>query len=290
MTGEESVFSCVKRQDIPAEAARRAPPAAPPPPAQQQQSDSLDVKIADFDIKLKELEAASLTSATSGRKVEHLEKTIAELGGILEGYRLKNQDEKDAFIPYLEQLRKDISAVCYRLAAVEGSGQRFAAADLTGISVNVNLFERRLKKLETGISSELAERFSALDSAFGETSRKAGLAHETAFGNARRVDKVEERVARLAYVESRMISIEGKLERINECDALVQALRVSVEGMEKNVNFVLHEAAGISGEQNRIGSDFESLSRQVKQLTALFNHFRRELAFLIPKKQESGGQ
>lgn len=288
MKPEDSLFSCIKRGESGEEGlhlpANPSPPPAAPPPAPRQ-PDRLEAQVAELEAKVRKLEC--LSADVPGQKTDELGKALEEVrGAVLEG-RQESQAVKDEFFRRVERLATEISAVCLRLAAVEEAGKGLFAKS-PEIFGGGEFIERRLKIVEAEIAAELGRRFSSFDAALADASRKAGLAIETAGGTARRADSLEERVSRLAYLESRLHSIEAKLERVNECDALVQALRVSVESMERNVNAVRHETAGISGEQTKICSDFEALSRQVKQLGALFNYFRGELAFLVPAKKETG--
>ena len=284
MTGEESVFFCIKRQDAPEEAARPLPPPAPPPvpppvphagPSPKQYEDlcskltALEAKV----VKLEEISSASATAA-AGSKAETqaaqlrcagLEREVAGLKKLIEA-----------------------SVPAGRDAVSTAIGQ---FSSLHSISLSVSLFEGRLKNIETGLANELKERFLMLDASFGETARKAGLAQETAAGSARRVEKMEERLARLPYLENRVNAGAEKLERIYELEALTQSLKLSVEGMEKHFDAAMRDSAITSAEHKKICSDFESLSHNVSHLAALFNQIRTELAFLMPKRQESpGGQ
>lgn len=283
MTGEKSVFSFINQPDIPDEAARPLPPpipspVPPPPPCPgplQKQYEELCAKLTALEakaIKLEEINSASAAAAV-GLKAETqaaqlrcagLERAVAGLKKLIED-----------FVPEHRAGRDTVSAAAGR------------SSSLSSISLSVGLFEGRLNNIETGLANELKERFLILDSAFGEMARKAGLAQEIAAGSARRVEKMEERVARLPYLENRVNAGAQKLERIYELEALSQSLKLSVEGMEKHVDATMRDSAAMSAEHKKICSDFESLSHNVRHFTVLFNQLRTELAFLMPKRQES---
>lgn len=291
MTSGDSVFSCIKQQEIPEEAARHTPQysPAPPPPPQLKQQEDLCAKIAALEGKIKKLEERdAITSALiEGFKAEV--KTAQRRADELERNASGWQKTIETLSAAMGQFKEETSALRMRTGSVEETLRRFDLSNSSSISLSVALLEGRLKNLEAGLANELKERFLTLDAAFRETSGKAGLAQETAMGSARRVEKLEERAARLPYLENRLNSYEGKLERLYDLDALSQSLKSSVEGMENNFNTSMHESASLSGEHKKICSDFESLSRQVKHFAALFNQLRTELSFLMPKKQESFG-
>jgi len=367
MTDGDSVFSCIDPHDGRNEAELPVPPPAPPlpPPPPPGQHEDLCAKVAALEAKIKKLEerdhaaaaavegykaeaqAAQLRAAELERGISGLKKTIEDSGrdsragqdtngiairelkeelhsqrarvgsldkifqnpdlsglnslslsvGLLEG-RLKNLEA--GLVNELKERFLTLDAGFGETARKAGLAQETAAAGARRVEkleervVRLPYLENRLKscedKLEAGLANELKERFSTLDAAFGETARKAGLAQEIAAGGARRVEKLEERVARLPYLENRLKSSEDKLERIYDLEALTQSLNLSVEGMEKSFSAAMRESSLVSAEHKKICSDFESLSRQVKQLTALFNQFRTELAFLMPRKQESSGR
>ena len=286
MTGEESVFFCIKHQAAPEETARDLPPPIPPPPPppvphtgpSSERYEDLCAKVAALEAKvnkLAEINSASVAAAV-GLKAETqavqlrcagLEREVAELKKFI----------KDS-VPDGRTGRDTVST-----AAGE------VTSGLSSLSLSVSLFEGRLKSIETGLANELKERFLILDSAFGEAGRKAVLAYETAAGSARRVEKMEERIARLPYLENRVNADAQKLERIYELEALSQSLKLSVEGMEKHFDAAMRDSAVMSAEHKKICSDFESLSHNVRHLTILFNQLRTELAFLMPKKRESVG-
>lgn len=304
MTSGDSLFSCIKpphgADDCEAGPGQPHPP-APPVPAPTRQVEDLTARIAELEDKIKKLEAknsAPVPAAADGLKtdlqaaqgrISGLERVVAGFQQAAEGAAREKQAKKEAAAPALEQVGADLAALRTRAVAVEEICRRIDLAELDGVSAGIAAFEKRLSNLESGVVSELEARFSTLDSAFGKVVRKANVSHETAAGCARRVDKLEERLARLSYLENRLGSNEGKLERLYDLEAIVQALKVSVESAENDFGQVMREAAGISAEHKKIRSDFESISCQVKHLTALFNHFRAELSFLIPKNTENAG-
>lgn len=289
MTGGDSVFSCINQPGPREEAARGAPQSVPAPPQPPRRDDELYAKVAALEAKMQKLEEAgsAAAAAVEGLKAEaraaqrraaELERDAAELKRISGAGSLA-----------VAQVKEELSALRGWAASLEEIARRLDPSALSSVALSVDLLEGRLKNLESGLSNELKERFSVLDAAFGETARKAGMSQEMAAGSARRVEKLEERVSRLSYLESRLAGSEGKLERIYELDALSQSLKLSVEGMEKNFSAAMRESSLVSAGHKKICSDFESLAAQVRQLTALFNQFRTELAFLMPKKQESIG-
>jgi archaellum component FlaC len=306
MTGRDSLFSCIKNppgaEDYAAGLGQPhppAPPSAPPARAPTGQVENLTAKIAELEDKIKKLEAknsAPAPAAADGLKtdlqaalgrISGLERVVAGLQQAAEGAAREKREAKVAAAPALDQVMADLAALRTRAGAVEETCRRIDLADLDGIGAGIGALGKRLNDLETGVVCELNERCLSLDSAFGKVSRKASVSHETAAGSARRVDKLEERLARLSYLENRLASNESKLERIYDLEAIVQALKVSVEGAENNSGLIMREAAGISAEHKKIRSDFESISHQVKHLAVLFNHFRAELSFLMPKNTEN---
>lgn len=291
MTSGDSVFSCIKKQDIPEEAARHTPQysPAPTPPPQPKQQEDLYAKIAALEVKIKKLEErdAIVSALIEGFKAEV--KAAQRRADDLERNAAESRKTTETLAAALGQFKEEVSALRTRTGSVEETLRRFDLSNSSSISLSVALLKGRLKNLEVGLAHELKERFLALDAAFRETASKVGLAQETAVGSARRVEKLEERAARLPYLENRLNSYEGKLERLYDLDALSQSLKLSVEGMENNFNTSMQETASLSGEHKKISSDFESLSREVNHFAALFNQLRTELSFLMPKKQESIG-
>jgi len=220
---------------------------------------------------------SGLESAAAG-----FQKTIEELRGA-------GTAAQETVMRALEQLKEEMTALRSRTAEAEGSGRRLVAADLDAVTVGLGLLEGRMKNLEAGVVSQLNERFSSLETAFGEVARKANMAHETAAAGARSVEKLEERAANLAYLENRLSLNEGKFEKLYDLEAVVKALKVSVESLENNFTEVMREAQRVSLDTKKCRADLEPLSHQVKHLTVLFNHFRTEFSFLLSKKAESAG-
>lgn len=291
MTGGDSIFSCVKQQVIPDGEARHAPQYSPvpPPPPQGKHQVELFAKMAALEGKIKKLEERDAAASASVECFKAEAKAAQLRAEGLERNAVGLRKTTEALAATMGQFKEDVSALRVRTAAIEETLRRSELAGPGSISLSVGLLEGRLKNLEAGLANELKERFLTLDAAFGETARKACLAQETSAGSARRVENLEERVVRLPYLENRINSNEGKLEKLYDLDALARSLKISVEGMEKNFNAAIQESASLSGEHKKIRSDLESLSRQVKHFAALFNQLRAELAFLMPKKQESIG-
>lgn len=293
MTGKESVFSCINHKDIHAEAARHIPPLSPTPVSSSSspmnQQEDLGGQVATLEAKIIRLEerdcAAALAVEVFKAEAQIAQRRASELEREAEG--LKKRDE--TFSLLMGQLREELAALRTRVGSVEKIICRLDPSNLNSVALSVGLLEGRLKNLEADLANEFKERFSALDAAFGEASLKAGLARETAYGSARCVEKMEERIARLPYLENRLNASEVKLERIYDLEVLSESLKVSVDGMVNKFSAAMRESAVMSVEHEKNCSDFESLSHQVKQLTALFNHFRSELSFLMPKKQGSIG-
>ncbi len=315
MTGGDSVFSCLTHPPAAPDATRRMPapgsdipvPAPPPPPPPPPpavptgQFDDMAAKIAELEDKVKKLEAKEPAPVyavadalkeemtIAQRRITELERVAAGLLKVISAAAKEREGEKEAISQVVDRFKGELAALRFRAGAVEELCRGIGLQKVDGLAVGLGLLERRLENLESGVATEINERFAALDSAFAEIARKASLAQETASGSARSVDKIEERTARLPYLENRLAGDEQKLERIYEVEAGVQALKTFVESVENKFSGVKQATAGISAEHKQIRSDFESISHQVKHLTILFNHFRTELSFLLPKKKESVG-
>lgn len=296
MAGEESLFSFIKPPAAPAGAAQRAQaPAAPPPPPRQ--DEKLIARIAELEAKIKLLETKDFgpgRAAVDGLKTELLDsqRSICGLENAIAGLRKEVEEAgrdkqalKESLSLATKQFQGELSGLRYRADSVEEQFRGLSLSDLDG-----RLSERVLKQVEGGVVSEFRDRFSTLDAAFGQVAGKANMAYETSAGSARRVDKLEERAAAISYLESRLESNEKRIEKTYDLEAIVQAMKISVESVENKFSVAIEDTAGISAENKKIISDFESLSHQVKQLTALFNYFRTELAFLLPKKKDSVGE
>lgn len=283
MSGD-SLFSFIKRSAEPEKPAQRAPAPPPPPhtpaPAQHAPAppppstvnyDKLAARIAELEAKVKSLEA-------SGEKISALEQASA---GLFAGLQ-KTDGDVDRVMQQLPKLVGELTVIRSRLDGLEETCR--------GLSMSGSESKRYIKDLEASVLGEIKERFAAFDIAFGEILRKASLAHDTAAAGAKRLDKVEERSLRLSHIENRLENDEKKLETIYEVDASVQALKSAMESIEGRIASLMKESACLAGEQKRELSDLEALSHQVRQLSALFNYFRTELSFLLPKKKENVGE
>ena len=304
MNGEESVFSCIKQQDSHEGAASHAPASAPSSQpyrgSSPGQHDDLCAKVAALEAKIQKLEeinsasaaaAAGLKSETQAAQLRsaELEREVTGLKKLVEVFTLERRAGRDAVSAATGHFKEELASYSSRIGSIEGVVRGLDPSSLNAVSLSVGLFEGRLKNIETGLANELKERFSLLDSACCETARKAVMAQETAAGSARRMEKVEEKIARLTYIENRVNAGAEKLERIYELEALSQSLILSVEGMEKHFSSSMRDSATLSAQNKKISSDFDSLSLNVKHLAALFNQFRTELAFLMPKTKETAG-
>lgn len=295
MSPGDSVFSCIHPHE---EVQRCAPPPPPPHPSPApMREDKAAVKLTALEariIKLEECAAAAASAAEASRKEAQaavgraagLEKKLEKLTDRLAA-AAQSAGPDGATAVAVTGLRHELSSYSQRMASAEEALRRFDPAGLNSIALSVRLLEGRLKSIETGFAEELHERSSALASQAGDAARKAGLALEMTGSAVRRLEKLEENSARLPYIERRFSALESRLERIYELDALAQSLKLGVEGMENKMASAMKESAAISGGQAQLSSDFESLSAQVRQMTALFNQFRTELSFLIPKKQKN---
>ncbi|PKM98911.1 MAG: hypothetical protein CVU79_01280 [Elusimicrobia bacterium HGW-Elusimicrobia-3] len=184
-------------------------------------------------------------------------------------------------------MKQELSVLSRRLLAAEAAVSRDSLRD--GQASALEAADRRLKEAEARIGEEIERRFAGLDTAIFEIARKALTAKEAAAGNTRRLERLEERTARLTYIEKRLNSSENKFERICECEALAESLKVSVEEVERTLAEMLHKEASLAAENRKTASELQSLSAQVGQISALFNHFRSELSFLIPGRKDVAG-
>lgn len=187
----------------------------------------------------------------------------------------------------IPELKQELSALSRRLSAAEAAVSRDSGHD--GQTSALETAERRLKEAETRLGEEIERRFAGFDTAIVEIARKAQTAKEAAAGNSRRLERLEERTARLTYIEKRLNSSENKFERICECEALSESLKVSVEEVERTLAEMLHKEASLAAENRKTTAELQSLSAQVGQISALFNHFRSELSFLIPGRRDVAG-
>ena len=264
------------------------------------ESDRAAAAFGALEARIKKLERTGAAPAVSvegfERKLQAAQFSVLELeqemSGIkrqLDAVKAGGQTSQAEALSTVVQLKEALGLQRGRVGTLEEIVRRLDPGALNSLAISVSLYEGRLKSLETGLADELKERFTLFDTALRDAVRKAGAAQETATGSFRRIEKIEERTARLSYLEDRLNSNEDKLRMVYELEAFSQSLKASVEGMGKSFNAAMRGAAVISAEHEKIASDFESLSRQVKHLEALFNQFRTELAFLMPKKQENPG-
>ncbi|MCM2266935.1 MAG: hypothetical protein NDI60_04075 [Elusimicrobiales bacterium] len=297
MSDGDSVFSFLKPQAVPAPAP--APAAAPRVP------DNVTAKIAELEAKLKALEAkagqvgampppppppgqpaahrADLEAQQS--RVDQLEKTVLELRRALDNSIKDRLAEKENFSVSAERLGGELAVLRARVEAAEEISRDVSRSETDG-----SLYARFSEKVDTQLIAGLKSRLAALESVFDTVSRKAHAAGETSSGNSRRLDKLDERAARLEYLETRVEAADRKLERVYELDAAVQALKAGVEDAGAKAAAAVSAVAAAGAEQERSRSGFESLSHQVKHLSALFNYFRTELSFLLPKEREKAGR
>ena len=293
----DSLFSFIKR---PAEAEKPAPrapepqaapaqaqqaPAPPPPPSANYEK--LAARVAELEARLKaaeaprekisELEGRLKALEASQGKISGLERASAGLSAGLQ----KAAADSERTAQELPKLRGELAVFRSRLEGIEETCR--------GLAMSGTESKRYLKDLEASLLGELKERFSLFDTAFGEIARKAGLAYDTAAAGVQRLDRVEERSLKLSHLENRLESDEKKLETLYAVDASVQALKNAMASLEGRLAALMKESACLSGERQRGLADLESLTHQVRQLSALFNHFRTELSFLLPKKKEKAG-
>lgn len=300
----DSLFSFIKRPGEAEKPAPRAPepqaPAPAPAPAQAQHApappppssanyEKLAARVTELEARLKaaeapqreklsELEARIRSLEASREKIYGLERAAAELSAGLQTAAANSERTAQE----LPKLRGEMAVVRSSLDGMEETCR--------GLAMSGAESKRYLRDLEASLLGELKERFSLFDTAFGEIARKAGLAYDTAAAGVQRLDKVEERSLKLSYLEDRLENDERKLETLYAVDASVQALKTAMGSLEERLASLMKEGACLAGEQQRGLADLESLTHQVRQLSALFNHFRTELSFLLPKKKEKAGE
>lgn len=185
--------------------------------------------------------------------------------------------------------QKKLAALEARLAALEELSARLGGETAGLVSVTLAPLEGRLQSLEAGLANELKDRFGEVDSALRDAVVKARAAQEASAGAAQRMDKMDERLAQLPYLENRVGGIEEKSGRIYDVEAVNHSLELRMEKLERDVHNCLIEVSNSAVEGKRVSSELDSLSRTVSHLSALFNHFRSELAFLMPKIREGKG-
>jgi chromosome segregation ATPase len=284
MTGQDSLFSCIQPTGpLGAGDAALSRPAPPPPPRPRPAEAPASPAAPEAWVKKQEE-----NSAAAVRRLAELENLVTGLKKELEESRSKAVADRESYCSSAKLFRAEVSSLALRLSAAEKSlaaGPAPAAISLSAITG----LEQRLREMEARFSEALDLRLSRFDVSFEETARRSTLAQETAGGNNRRLDRMEERLARLTYIESRLTNSEQKYERICECAALTDSLKISVEELQLSLGSILQKEAALKAESNKNGSELQSLSRQVGQLSALFNHFRSELAFLMPGRREAAG-
>lgn len=214
----------------------------------------------------------------SQQRVAALERFAVELQKFVEGAAKEAQAAKASGDRELGKFRGELEALRAKEDSSEALGRGLTEAT-----------ERSLKNFEAGVLGELKERLLALDAASADITHKANLISATTAGNAHRIDKLEERAAGLKYLENRLEANDKKFEKLYELEAVVQAVKVGMESLENKFGVLAQDAAGIKADHEGIRSDLESTNHEVKHLTALFNYFRTELAFLLPKKKENAG-
>ncbi len=228
----------------------------------------LAMDAASSDITHK-ADLISATTAANAHRIDKLEERAAGLKDLEK--RLEANDKKFEKLCEQQALRaKEDSAEAVSRGLTEAA-------------------ERSMKNFEAGVLDELKTRLLALDAASSDIAHKANLISATTAGNAHRIDKLEERAAGLKYLENRLEANDKKIERLYELEALVQAVKVGMESLDNKFGVLAQDTAGITAEHKSIRSDIESSTHQMEHLTTLFNYFRTELAFLLPKKKEGAG-
>lgn len=280
MSGTDSLFSCIQPAGEPRGDARAPKPAPPPPPPPAPAA--AQTRNSELEARLNKSEERRLAAEN---RLAELEKSVAALKTELA--RTRESLAAGPGPAALAELKQELAALARRLSAAETVASRDAGREGHGGAMAAA--ERRLKETEARLGEEIERRFAGLDTAIFEIARKALTAKEAAAGNTRRLERLEERTARLTYIEKRLNSSENKFERICECEALAESLKVSVEEVERTLAEMLHKEASLSAENRKTASELQSLSAQVGQISALFNHFRSELSFLVPGKKDMAG-
>lgn len=279
MKGSDSLFSCMKAGDgQPADSRALEPQAPPSPPSATRQPDPA-ARVAVLEALVKQLEQDVPRLAAAEKRVAELETSLTELGGKVQLAAAACDGAVKTAGQGAAELRNGFSGLGARVAALEAS---LAKSREARPSSGPGTEDARLDGLTKFLTQEFESRVARVEEAAAGFAHKAAAAHEAAGAGLRRLEKIEERLARAAYVEIRLGSIEKKFEKFCECEAAVGGLRAGLENLEGTVHDVAHRAAAQAGEQKRSASEFESLSRQVSQLSSLFNHFRGELSFLMP--------
>jgi hypothetical protein len=287
-TEKTSLFSGLFPQHEPAPQAAHAPAAAPPehkPAVSTELVAELQKKVAALELAARQAEKLAAerlqVPPPPPPKDSRLEVRLNELEG-----KVKALGEAAA-TREVGSLGRSLTNLQARLLVVEEAAGKLCG-ELSGmVSVSLAPIDGRLQSLESGLVNELKERFAAIDPALREAAAKSRAAQETVAGVEQRVAKFEEKLAQLPYLESRVNSGEEKAGRIYDIEAQNHSLGLRLEKIERDMHSVLREASAIMVESKRKGSELDSLTHKVSQMSALFNHFRSELAFLIPKGQES---
>jgi len=181
----------------------------------------------------------------------------------------------------LKLFRAEMAALALRLSAVEkadalsSTGGGMPAAELAGL-------EQRLRDMEARLHEGVSRRLSGMDTACGEALRNAMAAGESSSAALRRLEKNEERLARLSFIENRLDNLDRKLERVYEYEGMASALKAGIDELERTVSGIAQKEGKLEADYKKTESEFQTISHQVGQLSALFNHFRNELAFLMP--------
>jgi hypothetical protein len=283
-------------QEAPPPAPSRAPAhATAPAPAEQKPAVSPE-QVAELERKVAALEHAARRAEEAAAerlqappppppppKDKRLESKLTKLEAKILAL------EETAARREVQSLSSSLSSLQIRLATVEEAAGKLLGEMSALVSVSLAPVEGRLQSLEGGLVNELKERFAAIDPALREAAVKSRVAQETAAGLELRVAKFEEKLSQLPYLESRVNSSEEKAGCIYDIEAQNRSLGLRLEKMERDMHSVMREASAVMVENKRKGSELDSLAHKVSQMSALFNHFRSELAFLVPKGRESGG-
>lgn len=275
-TKYESVFEGI----LPARAAPRA--SGHPGPDRPSQQDAVNSRFDAIDARMRKAEerAEAILSSLNCGKVE-----AAAVQSRLSGLEKWSGELGRKFDELSRTLERSLALAESRHSQQEGMA---SAQALNSLSLNFGVLDGRLKNLEAGMEEDLKRRFSALDAMVGDAVRKAGLAGEIGASVARRADKLDAAVSRFSSLEQRISGSEERLGSLYELEALAQSLKLSVSGMETNFEAAMRSCSQTAAGNKKLASDFEALSRQVTQLSALFNQLRTELAFLLGRKGGSG--
>lgn len=221
-------------------------------------------------------------------RLEELGSALASMALKIEALEKRGVEPPKGHSVLPEPLLGRLSALEIRLAAAE------KAASVTGMSSNRlslemdRLVEQSMGALRVNLIAELDGRIVKQHSSVPGALNKAAVAYELASGVMRRLEKLEERLARAAYAETRLDRIEAKFEGFCECEAAVEGLKVELGRIQGTVSDVAHLASVQAGEQKKVEAEFDAMSRQLAQLSALFNHFRVELGLLLSERRQAG--